>query len=76
MRDVMTILLEGDDAMPVTPDDSNTSYIGDGVYCTQGRWGGELILWTDREIRHHMSIEPKALQALVDLARRKGWEIK
>lgn len=66
-----------DPGFPVTPTDANSSYVGDGVYATQGRWRGELILWTDRkEVRHHMSIEPRALQSLVDYARQQGWEIK
>jgi hypothetical protein len=62
---------------PVTPTDANTTYIGDAVYATQGRYAGELILWTDREEgRHHMSIEPRALQALVDYARKQGWKVE
>lgn len=74
--DMRILYLEGGDRMPVEPTDANSRYIGDGVYATQGRWKGELILWTDRDIRHHMSIEPRALQALIYYAREQGWEIK
>jgi hypothetical protein len=76
MPEGWNVLRLPDSGFPVEATDDNTTYLGDAVYCTKGRWPGEFIVWTDREVRHHMSLEPDALQSLINYARNQGWNIK
>jgi hypothetical protein len=59
---------------PVKPDDSNTTYLGDGVYATLDPGGANgLIVWTDRaDGRHWMGMDIHAIGRLYEYATKSG----
>lgn len=54
-------------------DERTNDYLGDGVYVEDQ--GFQLRLWTEREggVIHEVYLEPIALSALLEFAKRIGW---
>lgn len=65
----------GRDLSPDWPPKHGAKYIGDGVYIKQGRWAGELILYTDNGYteENHIYLDEQVTDSLLEyLRRRKG----